>query len=81
MIVLCLREKPHVGFPPVLSEVFFYLDIDFVDILFRVPQCYLFRRRTLFAYFKSLIISKGFKKWKFRNCFSKTGLNTSFSFY
>ena len=61
---------------------FFYLDRDFVDILFRVPQCYLFRRRTLFAYFKSLIrISKGFKKWNCRICFSKTGLNTGFSFY
>ena len=47
-----------------------YLDTDFVDILLRVPQCY------LFAYIKSVIkISKaGFKKW---NCFRKAGLNTS----
>ena len=42
---------------------------------FRVPQCYLFRRRTFFAYFKSVIkISKGFKKW---NCFRKINLKTS----
>ena len=27
-----------------------YLDTDFVDILFHFPQCYLFRRRTFFAY-------------------------------
>ena len=39
-------------------------------------------RCTLLAYFKSLIkISKGFKKWNCRNCFRKTGLNSSFSFY
>ena len=65
----------------VVRSFFFYLDTDFVDILFRVPLCYLFRRRTLFAFFKSLIkVSKGFKKWNCRNCFSKTGLNTSFLF-
>ena len=58
---------------------FLYLDTDFVNILFLVPQCYLFNRRTFFAYLKSLIkISKGFKKWNCRNCFRKTGLNTSF---
>ena len=56
-----------------------YLDTNFVDILFRFPQCYFFLRRILFqkriAYFKSVMkISKGFKKW---NCFRKTGLNTS----
>ena len=56
-------EKPRVGFPPALSEVFSYLDADFFDILFRVPQCDVFLRCTFFAYFKSLIkISKGFKK-------------------
>ena len=59
-----------------------YLDADFVDILFHFPQCYLFRRRTFLAYFKSLIkISQGFKKWNCRNCSRKTGLNTSISFY
>ena len=42
---------------------FLYLDTDFVEILFLVPQCYLFSRRSFFAYFKSLIkISKSFKK-------------------
>ena len=66
----------------VVRIFFFYLDTDFVDILFPVPLCYLFRRRTLLAYFKSLIkVSKGFKKWSCRNCFSKTGLKTCFSFY
>ena len=64
-------------------RIFSHFDTDFVDVLFRVPQCYLFRRRTFFAYFKSLIkkLSKDFKKWNFGNCFRKTGLNTSFSFY
>ena len=66
----------------VVRRFFFYLDTDFVSILFRVPQSYLFRRRTSFAFFKSLIkISKGFKKWNCPNCFSKTGLNTIISFY
>ena len=52
-----------------------YLDTDFVDIPFRVPQCYLFRRRTIFAYFENITkISKGFKKWNCRNCFRKTKL-------
>ena len=37
--------------------------------------CYLFRRRTFFAYFKSVIkIFKGFKNW---NCFRKINLKTS----
>ena len=34
----------------VVRSFFFYLDTDVVDNLFRVPLCYLFRRRTLFAY-------------------------------
>ena len=77
-----LKWETACRFSTCVVRSFFYLDIDFVDILFRVPQCYLFRRRTLFAYFKSLIkISKSFKKWNCRNCLSKTGLNTSFSFY
>ena len=46
---------------------FLFLETDFVDILVSVPQCYLFRRRTFFACFKSVIkLSKGFKKW---SCF------------
>ena len=77
-----LKWETVCTFSTCVVRSFFYLDVDFVDILFRVPQCYLFCRRTLFAYFKSLIkISKGFKKWNFPYCFSKTGLNTRFSFY
>ena len=34
--LLCWSEKPRAGFPPAL------LDTDFVDIVFRVPQCYPF---------------------------------------
>ena len=39
------KWETSVGFPPALSEVFLYLDTDFVDILFRVPQTqtYFFR--------------------------------------
>ena len=70
-----LKWETACRFSTCVVRSFFYLDIDFVDILFRVTQCYLFRRRTLFAYFKSLIkISKGFKKWNCRNCFRKTKL-------
>ena len=54
---------------------FLYLDTNFIDILFRVPQCYLFRRHIFFAYFKSVTkISKGFKKW---NSCRKINLKTN----
>ena len=54
------------GFPYMgrcVVKRFLFLDTDFVDILVSVPQCYLFRRRTFFTCFKSVIkLSKGFKK-------------------
>ena len=71
-----MKRETACRFSTCVVRSFLYLDTDFVDILVRVPQCYLFCRRTFFAYFKSVIkISKaGFKKW---NCFGKTGSNTS----
>ena len=81
VVVLCWSEKPHVGFPPGLSEDFLPR-YRFCRHPLPRPTMLPFFRRTLFAYFKSLIkISKGFKKWNCRNCFGKTGLNKSFSFY
>ena len=45
-----LKWETSVGFPPALIVTSsLYLDTGFVDILFRVPQCYLFRRRTFLA--------------------------------
>ena len=80
--MFCVEVRNQCRLSTCLVTSFLYLDRDFVDILFHVPQCYLFRRRTFFAYFKSLIkISKSLKKWNCRNCFRKTGLNTSFSSY
>ena len=69
-----LSEKPRVGFPPVLSEVFCTL-IQTLSTSSFAPLYYLFSQTYLFrAYFKSVIkISKGFNKW---TCFRKTGLNT-----
>ena len=80
--MFCVEVRNQCRLSTCVVRSFLYLDTDFVDFLFRVPQCYLFRRRTFFAYFKSLIkISKSLKKWNCRNCFRKTGLNTSFSSY
>ena len=62
-------EKPYVGFPPALSEVFC------TSIQTLSTSSFTSLNVTFFAYFKCVIkISKGFKKW---NCFRKTGLNTS----
>ena len=69
-----LKWETACTFSTCVVSSFLYLDTNFVDILFLVPQCYLFRRRNFFAYFKTLIkISKGFKKRNCRNCFRKTG--------
>ena len=71
-----LKWETSVGFPLALSEVFFCTSIQILSIF-----SFASLNATFFAYFKSLIkISKGFKKWNCRNCFRKTGLNTTFSF-
>ena len=76
-VVFCVEVRNQCRLSTCVVRRFLYLDTDFVDILFRLPHGYLFRRRTFFAYFKSLIkISKGFKKLNCQNCFRKTGLNT-----
>ena len=57
-----LKWETACRFSTCVVRSFLYIDTDFVDILFLVPQCYLFRRRTFFACFKSLIkISKEMK--------------------
>ena len=43
----CTSGRVHVNLYLDFSRA--YLDTGFVDILFRVPQCYLFRRRTFLA--------------------------------
>ena len=55
-----------------------YRNTDFVDMHFRVPQCYLCHRRTFFANFKSVVkISEGFKKWFKSLIVSIVGTETS----
>ena len=49
-----LKWETACKFSTGVVKSFFYHDADFFDILFRFPLCYLFRRRSLFAYFKSL---------------------------
>ena len=71
-----LKWETSVSFPPALSEVF----CTSIQILSTFSFASL--NATFFAYFKNVIkISKGFKKWNCRNCFRKTGLNTSFPSY
>ena len=48
--MFCVEVRNQCRLPPALIVTSsLYLDTGFVDILFRVPQCYLFRRRTFLA--------------------------------
>ena len=41
--MFCVEVRNQCRLSTCIVRSFLYLDTDFVDILFRVPQCYLFR--------------------------------------
>ena len=81
--MFCVEVRNQSRLSTCVVRSLLYLETDFVDILFRVPECYLtlpFSQTYFFRVFqKPHQDIQGFKKWNRQNCFRKTGLNTTFS--
>ena len=50
--MFCVEVRNQSRLSTCLVRSLLYLEKDSVDILFRVPECYLFRRRTFFRVFQ-----------------------------